>query len=52
MRQGRDDENAYSVVLLKPEERSYLGDHVVDGRIVSKWILSNGDIGVILDSSG
>ena len=33
MRQGCYDESAYSVVLLKTEERSYLGDQVVDGRL-------------------
>jgi hypothetical protein len=48
MRQGRDDENAYSSVLLKPEERSYLGDQVVDGGILSKWVLRKGVIGIHL----
>jgi hypothetical protein len=52
MRQGRDDENAYSVVLVKPGERNYLRGQVVNGRIVSRWMLRKGDIGVHLDSSG
>jgi 3-deoxy-D-manno-octulosonate 8-phosphate phosphatase KdsC-like HAD superfamily phosphatase len=52
MRQESYDENAYIVVLVKPEERSYLGDQVVDGRVVSKCVLRKGDIGVHLHSSG
>jgi hypothetical protein len=33
------NENAYGIMLGKPEGRSYLEDLHVDGKIILKWIL-------------
>ena len=41
--------NAYSGWLVKPEEKRYLQDLGVDGRIILQWIFRNSMLGHGLD---
>jgi hypothetical protein len=36
----------YTVLVGKPEVKSYRGDPGVDGRIILKWIFKKWDVGV------
>ena len=40
-----------SVLVGKPEGKSYLGDPGVDGRIILRWIIRKWDVGVWTGSS-
>jgi len=42
----------YKVLVGKPEEKNYLGDPGVDGRIILRWIFKMWDVGHGLDRSG
>ena len=45
------EKRLYRVLVGKPEERDYLGDPGVDGRIVLIWTLWKWDVGVWTGSS-
>jgi len=42
----------YTVLVGKPEGKSNLGDPVVDGRIIFRWIFRKWDVEVWTGSSG
>ena len=37
---------AYRILVGKPEGKNHLGDPVVDGRIILRWIFRKWDVGV------